>query len=51
MYLHKFVIRYKDDYTQTIFKFCRYYKKTKLYKNCIRLLENDIIESFSVYNN
>ena len=51
MYYYKFIVSYKDNHQQTFFKFCKHYKKTKLYKTCIQLLERDEIESFTVSNN
>ncbi len=41
MYLHKFTIEYKNNNEKFFYKFCNYPKKTKLYKNLIKLLNND----------
>jgi hypothetical protein len=46
MYLHKFTIEYKTNSkeynllgNEFIYKFCRYPKKTKLYKQLMNLLD------------
>lgn len=43
MYLYKFELSYVKDgikYKNTYTKFCRRYRSTKLYKNCIKELDN-----------
>jgi len=55
MYLHRFTIQQKPNgriIPTLYFKFCRYPKKTKLYKKLLTMLDNNEIESFkySVYN-
>lgn len=48
MYLYKFTLTYKrTGKKETYFKFCKYPKKTKLYKSCIILLNKDIIQRFT----
>ena len=47
MYLHKFTLTYKNNKKETYFKFCRYPKKTKLYKSCMNLLDKDILKRFT----
>lgn len=51
MYLYTFQLHYKDSRKETYFKFCRYPKRTKLYKSCIKLLDNKILDSFDYYAN
>lgn len=51
MYLHKFTLKYKDGKTEYYYKFCRYPKKTKIYKQCIDLLNKDILKRFSFETN
>lgn len=55
MYLYRFTIQQKQNgkIIPTLhFKFCRYPKKTKLYKTLLTMLDNNEIESFeySAYN-
>jgi len=40
MYLHKFTIQYKNNNEKFFYKFCKYPKKTKLYKDLINLLND-----------
>ena len=47
MYLYKFTLTYKNETTEDIYKYCRYPKKTKLYQNCINLLNNDTLKRFT----
>jgi|13_taG_2_1085334.scaffolds.fasta_scaffold00187_23 hypothetical protein len=48
MYLYKFTLTYKRTGTKkTYLKFCRYPKKTKLYKSCMNLLDDDILKRFT----
>ena len=49
MYLHRFTIQpYNTTRIMPLlhFKFCRYPKKTKLYKKLLTMLNNNEIESF-----
>ena len=48
MYLHIFRLYYKDGKIETYNKFCSHYKKTKLYKQCNKMLQNDILKSFEI---
>jgi len=50
MIYFKFILNYTDGRTETRSKLCKQYKRTKLYKQCIDMLENDILTSFSIYN-
>lgn len=52
MYLYKFTLIYKrTGKKENYFKFCKYPKKTKLYQNCINLLNNDTLKRFSYSTN
>ena len=46
----EFILNYTDGRTETRLKLCKQYKRTKLYKQCIDMLESDILTSFSIYN-
>jgi|11_taG_2_1085331.scaffolds.fasta_scaffold24986_3 hypothetical protein len=50
MILHRFQLNYTNGQIKTLFKFCRQYKRTKLYRQCIDMLENDTLISFSINN-
>lgn len=53
MYLTKFQTKQKVNNKivyKNYFKFCRYPKKTKLYKSLMYQLNHDIIESFTYGN-
>ena len=47
MTLYKFTLKYSNDRTEYYFKFCKYPKKTKLYKQCMDMLNNDKLHRFS----
>ena len=59
MYIHKFTIEYKTNSKQYkllgnefIYKFCRYHKKTKLYKQLMNLLDqNNSVEFIRIEKN
>lgn len=51
MILYKFTLNYSNGQIKIYNKFCVHYKKTIIYKQCIKLLENDTLTSFSVSNN
>ena len=42
---YKFTIEYSDNSKQTFFKYCKHYKKTKVYKNMLEMLDtrSDVI--------
>lgn len=42
---YKFTIEYSDNSKQVFFKYCKHYKKTKVYKNMLQMLEtrSDVI--------
>jgi len=43
--IYKFTIEYSDNSKQVFFKYCKHYKKTKVYKNMLQMLDtrSDII--------
>lgn len=51
MYLYIFKLTFQDNSQKNYYKFCAYPKKTKLYKDCIKLLNKDIIKRFTYYVN
>lgn len=50
MIYYKFKLNYRDGKTEIRCKMCKRYKSTKLYKQCIEMLENDLLTSFAVSN-
>ena len=48
MIYYKFTLNYKDGKTEIRYKMCKRHKSTKLYKECIEMLESDILKSFSI---
>ena len=50
-YLYVFKLTYQDNTQENYYKFCYYPKKTKIYKDCINLLNKDIIKRFTYYVN
>ena len=51
-HLHTFELTYIRDgkeYTTNYTKFCRYPKKTKLYKNVKYLFENNLITEYKIF--
>ena len=50
MYKHIFKAQYKNNNYETLIavKFCRYPKKTKVYKTLVNLLDRDIIKTYSI---
>lgn len=52
MYLYKFTTVDERGREKYYFKFCRYPKKTKIYKQCLKLLnENEIYTFYFSVNN
>lgn len=54
MYLYNFEIWKKDEdkiYSKIYKKFCRYPKKTKLYKNLMQELNENKITRLTIYQN
>jgi len=47
---YKIKLNYTDGRTEIRSKMCKRYKSTKLYKQCIKILENDMLTSFAVSN-
>ena len=47
MKLYKFTLEYSEYRTEIYFKFCKYPKKTKLYKQCMDMLNNNKMNRFS----
>ena len=50
MYLYKFTTTDHQNRKQIFFKFCRYPKKTKLYRACMKQLNQDKIKRFTYGN-
>ena len=50
MYKHIFKAQYKNNNYETLVavKFCRYPKKTKVYKTLVNLLDRGIITTYSI---
>ena len=52
MNLHIFTLNYTDGTTKIYHKFCKHYKKTKLYKQCCKMLQDDTLKSYQInFNN
>lgn len=50
MIYYRFTLNYTNGHKEIHTKFCRRYKSTKLYKQCIKMLESDMLTSFAVSN-
>jgi hypothetical protein len=52
MYLHIFTLNYSNGRVKVYHKFCKHYKKTKLYKQCRKMLQDDILKAYQInFNN
>lgn len=47
MFLYKFTLTYFDGKKENYFKFCTYPKKTKIYKQAFKLLNDNKIRRYS----
>lgn len=47
--MYKFTLTYQDDSKRVYFKQCVHPTRTKMYKTCLQLLDEDKIKRFTYY--